>query len=197
MEYFRLPVGSYQANCYLVFDKQKNAVVIDPGAEPERLLRCIREHELCVKVILLTHAHFDHMMAVAEIQQATGAPLWLHEAEVSALSDDRRSMVPVPYPLTAQRLLHDGEEFAVGGLPFTVLHTPGHTEGSVCYLCSGTLFSGDTFFAGGGVGRTDFVGGSSAALWHSLERLSSLPPSTRVAAGHGEETTIAAEFQSF
>ncbi len=190
-----MSVGAYQANCYLVFDEQKNAVVIDPGAEPQRLLRCIGEHQLCVKAILLTHAHFDHMMAVADVQQATGAPLWLHEAEAPALSDSRRSMVPVPYPLTAQHVLCDGETFAVGNLHFTVLHTPGHTEGSVCYLCGDTLFSGDTLFAYGGVGRTDFVGGNACALWRSLKRLSSLPPNTRVATGHGEETTIAAELR--
>ncbi len=194
MEYLRLPVGSYGANCCLVFDKQNNAVVIDPGEEAARILRNIEEKSLSVKAILLTHAHFDHMGAVKALQDATNAPLWVHEAEVPALTDRSLSMMPIPYPLTADRVLHDGEPVTVGDLVFTVLHTPGHTAGSVCFLCEDTLFSGDTLFACG-VGRTDFAGGDSRALWNSLGRLSQLPPHTRVVAGHGEETTIGAEFR--
>ena len=194
MEYLRLPVGSYEANCLLVFDNQKNAVVIDPGEEEARILRNIEENQLVVKAILLTHAHFDHISAVKQLQEATGAPLWVHEAEVPALTDRHLNMMPFPYPLSADRVLHDGEEVTVGDLVFTVLHTPGHTAGSVCFLCGDTLFSGDTLFACG-IGRTDFAGGDSRAMWNSLERLSKLPPHTRVVAGHGEETTIGAEFR--
>ncbi|MBO5928691.1 MAG: MBL fold metallo-hydrolase [Clostridia bacterium] len=193
MKYLRLPVGSYQANCCLVFDEQKNAVVIDPGDEAPRILRVIQEHSLHVKVILLTHAHFDHILAVTAIQEATDTPLWVHEAEEPALADTRLSMVSFPYTLTADRLLHDGESVTVDELSFTVLHTPGHTAGSVCYRCENTLFSGDTLFAGG-MGRTDFPGGSSRLLWNSLEKLSHLPPHLTVVAGHGEETTIGREF---
>lgn len=194
MDYLRLPVGSYGANCCLVFDNQNNAVVIDPGEEATRILRNIEERSLSVKAILLTHAHFDHMGAVKPLQAATDAPLWVHEAEIPALTDRQLSMVPVPYPLTADRVLHDGEQITVGDLVFTVLHTPGHTAGSACFLCENTLFSGDTLFACG-VGRTDFPGGDTRALWNSLQRLSQLPPHTRVVAGHGEETTIGAEFR--
>ncbi len=194
MKYLRLPVGSYGANCCLVFDDKNNAVVIDPGEEAVRILRNIKEMALSVKAILLTHAHFDHMGAVKPLQDALSVPLWVHEREVPALTDRSLSMMPVPYPLVADRVLRDGEQVTVGDLVFTVLHTPGHTAGSVCFLCGDTLFSGDTLFACG-VGRTDFVGGDSRALWNSLERLSKLPPHTRVVAGHGEETTIGAEFR--
>ncbi len=194
MDYLRLPVGSYGANCCLVFDNKNNAVVIDPGEEATRILRNIEEKQLSVKAILLTHAHFDHMGAVKQLQASTDAPLWVHEKEVPALTDRRFSMMPIPCSLAADRVLHDGEQVTVGDLVFTVLHTPGHTAGSVCFLCEDTLFSGDTLFACG-VGRTDFVGGDSRALWNSLQRLSQLPPHTRVVAGHGEETTIGAEFR--
>ncbi len=194
MDYLRLPVGNYQANCCLVFDNKNNAVVIDPGEEAARILRNIEEQNLSVKAILLTHAHFDHIGAVKQVQAATHAPLWVHEAEIPALTDRNLSMMPIPYPLVADRVLHDGEQVTVGDLVFTVLHTPGHTAGSVCFLCEDTLFSGDTLFACG-VGRTDFAGGDSRALWNSLQRLSQLSPHTRVVAGHGEETTIGAEFR--
>lgn len=195
MDYLRLPVGSYGANCCLVFDSQKNTVVIDPGEEAVRILHSIEQHNLSVKAILLTHAHFDHIGAVKSLQDALSVPLWVHEREVPALTDRRLSMMSFPLPLTADRVLHDEEQFTIGDLAFTVLHTPGHTPGSVCYLCEDTLFSGDTIFACGGVGRTDFAGGDSRALWNSLQRLSTLPPHTRVVAGHGEETTIGAEFR--
>ena len=194
MDYLRLPVGNYQANCCLVFDNQNTAVVIDPGEEAARILRNIEENKLSVKAILLTHAHFDHIGAVKQVQKATNAPLWVHEAEVPALTDRQFNMMPIPYSLSADRELHDGEQVTVGDLVFTVLHTPGHTAGSVCFLCEDTLFSGDTLFACG-VGRTDFPGGDTRALWNSLKALSQLPPHTRVVAGHGEETTIGAEFR--
>lgn len=194
MDYLRLPVGNYQANCCLVFDNQNTAVVIDPGEEAARILRNIEENKLSVKAILLTHAHFDHIGAVKQVQKATNAPLWVHEAEVPALTDRQFNMMPIPYSLSADRELHDGEQVTVGDLVFTVLHTPGHTAGSVCFMCEDTLFSGDTLFACG-VGRTDFPSGDTRALWNSLKALSQLPPHTRVVAGHGEETTIGAKFR--
>lgn len=191
-------VGGYQANCYLVWDEQKNAVVIDAGAEPERLLRRVQEEGLSVKALLLTHAHFDHMLAVNALQQATGAPLYLHESEAPALSDPAVSLLSLcstPCRLTADRVLRDGDTVTAGALTFTALHTAGHTVGSCCYLCDGVLFAGDTLFAGS-VGRTDFPGGSYADQSASLRRLAALPPETVVLPGHGEATTIGRECAS-
>lgn len=195
MTYERLPVGAYQANCCLVYDESGRAVVIDPGDEAARLLAKIRENGLQVEAILLTHAHFDHIGAVQALQHETGAPLYVHEAEQKALTNPVYSMVTEPLSFVADHVLRDNDTVTVESMTLTVLHTPGHTEGSVCYLCENTLFAGDTLFAGS-VGRTDFAGGSFTALRESLVRLSALPDQVVVVPGHGAETTIGAEKRS-
>lgn len=189
------PVGDYQANCVFLSDEQGNAVVIDPGDEAPRLRQRLAEQHLKVGAILLTHAHFDHILAVRELQEATGAPLFIHAQDAPALSDSERSLIPPyrrPYVLTADRLLNDGDTVTVGELMLTVLHTPGHTPGSCCYRCGDLLIAGDTLFAGS-AGRTDFPGGNTEALYRSLRRLAELPAETRVISGHGEETAIGYE----
>ncbi len=195
MTYERLPVGAYQANCCLVYDESGRAIVIDPGDEAARLLAKIRENGLQVEAILLTHVHFDHIGAVQALQHETGAPLYVHEAEQKALTNPVYSMVTEPLSFVADHVLRDNDTVTVESMTLTVLHTPGHTEGSVCYLCENTLFAGDTLFAGS-VGRTDFAGGSFTALRESLVRLSALPDQVVVVPGHGAETTIGAEKRS-
>ena len=195
MTYQCISVGQLAANCCLVYDEQKRAAVIDPGDEAERLLTLIETYGLQVQAILLTHVHFDHIQAVKELKEATGAPLFVHEADVPALTDPAFSMVMFPYALNADRVLHNGDTIEIGELTFTVLHTPGHTRGSVCYHCDDTLFAGDTLCAGS-IGRTDFAGGDFAAMRQSLVRLATLPSETRVVPGHGSETTIGFEKQS-
>lgn len=189
-----LPVGAYAANCYLVYDENKRAVVIDPGAEPERLLAAVAREALDVQAILLTHVHFDHIMASRELKEATGAPLYVHAADQAGLEDPTYTLAPASYKVTADRVLQNGDTLTVGDLTFTVLHTPGHTLGSVCYSCDGVLFAGDTLFAGG-IGRTDLAGGDFNTICRSVRDLSALPPETRVLPGHGGETTIGLEKQ--
>ena len=195
MTYERLPVGAYQANCCLVYDDRHRAVVIDPGEEAPRLLAKIQALGLQVEAIFLTHVHFDHVGAVQALQDVTSAPLYVHEAELPALTDPLYSMVTEPLSLVADRVLQDNDTLTAGSLTFTVLHTPGHTRGSVCYLCEDALFAGDTLFAGS-VGRTDFAGGSFTALRESLVRLAALPEHIKVVPGHGPETTIGMEKRS-
>lgn len=195
MTYQCIPVGNLAANCCLVYDEQKRAAVIDPGDEAARLLAIIETYGLQVQAILLTHVHFDHIQAASELQAATGAPLFVHEAEVPALTDPTFSMVITPCDLSADRVLHDGDVVEIGQLTFEVLHTPGHTRGSVCYRCGDSLFAGDTLFAGS-IGRTDFAGGDFAAMRQSLIRLTKLPDDIRVVPGHGGETTIGIEKRS-
>lgn len=195
MHYACYPVGELQANCWMIWDDTRSAVLIDPGDEAPWLLRELSKRELTLKAILLTHAHFDHMMAVPALQQATHAPLYVHAADAPALSDGSLSLanwVGKPCLLTANYQLQDGEQITVGDTTFTVLHTPGHTVGSCCYLVGDTLFSGDTLFAGS-VGRTDFSGGDLGTLQNSLRRLAQLPPETYVLPGHNEPTTIGRE----
>lgn len=191
------PVGDYQANCVFLSDEEHRAVVIDPGSEAPRLLQRIREQRLQVETILLTHVHFDHLLAVRELQEATGAMLCVPAADEPALLDSNRSLIPAsrqPYPLLADRLLHDGDTVTCGEMTLEVWHTPGHTPGSSCYRCGQLLIAGDTLFAGS-VGRTDFPGGDAALLYQSLRRLASLPADTQVIPGHGESTTIGRELQ--
>ena len=189
------PLGALQANCVLVSDENGNTAVVDPGDEASRIVRLLEEQGATVKAILLTHTHFDHMLAVSDLQQATGAPLLVHEADAPALFNEALSLVPAylqPYVLKADRVLQDGDTVEIGSLTLTVMHTPGHTRGSCCYRCGDLLISGDTLFAGS-MGRTDLPGGDTAAMFRSLCRLSELPDETRVIAGHGEETTIGYE----
>lgn len=189
------PVGELRANCVLLCDGNGHAAVVDPGGDAPRILEKVRSMGATVDVILLTHAHFDHMLGVRELQAETGAPLFIHEADAPALSDaslNLMSMVCTPYALSADRLLKDGDAVSVGTDTWTVLHTPGHTRGSACYYGDGVLVSGDTLFAGS-MGRTDLPGGSTEQMVQSLRRLSTLPEDVRVIPGHGEETTIGFE----
>ena len=190
-----LPLGAYQTNTYIVHDSEaKSCAVIDPGYEADTILKTAAQLGLTVDAILLTHGHFDHVGAVEEIVGKTGCKLWISESDWSQF----------PNPVTAYfypiancdfcevQFCEDGEIIHAGGLTFQVLATPGHTHGSVCYLCENALFSGDTLFAGS-CGRTDLPGGSGKFLRASLERLAELEENYRVYPGHGESTTLTEE----
>ncbi len=197
MEIVTLPVGPLQANCILLFDEEKNAVVVDPGGDAQRILAEIRSRGLRVQAVLLTHVHFDHMLAAGEVQAAAGAPLWVPEGDEGALADPSRSLLGwMPgqggLPLKPDRLVKEGDVLSVGALRLTVIATPGHTPGSCCYRCENVLLTGDTLFAGG-VGRTDFPGGDFAALRQSLRRLNNLEGDYMVLPGHGPSTTLDGE----
>lgn len=187
MKIRKIPVGMLQENCYFVSDENGETAVIDPGDEADRLLGLLQSGGLTPRCILLTHGHFDHVGAAAALAERHHCPVYLHEADRALPA----RLTGGPLPQT--RALHEGDELAVGALRFRVLETPGHSTGSVSLLCCDALFSGDTIFAGGSWGRTDFPGGSEPALRASLRRLAALPPQTRVFPGHGSETTIAAE----
>ncbi len=186
MKIYTLPLGQLQTNCYLVADEDGVAAVIDPAAAPERILQTARGSSLTIQAILLTHGHFDHVGAVAGLSQALRCPVWMHESELT-----------LPEYLTDGPLYYtdgygEGDTVTVGRLNFTVLHTPGHTPGSVCLRCEDALFSGDTLFAGS-CGRTDFSGGSGSEMCRSLRRLAQLPGDLAVYPGHGEATTLERE----
>lgn len=187
MNILTLTLGPLATNCYLVWNEgASQAVVIDPAAKPQQIIETLRANKLTLAAILLTHAHFDHIGALKPIFAATGAPIYLGEAD-----RDDPSQLCYDY-LTYTDLCRDGDVIEAAGLRFAVLATPGHTPGSVSYLCGQTLFSGDTLFSGS-YGRTDFPGGSDVQLLSSLRRLSALNAETRVLPGHGEETTIERE----
>lgn len=190
-----LTLGAYQTNCYIVHEAaSKTCAVIDPGYEPETILSKVAELGLTVEAILLTHGHFDHVGAVEAIVSATGCALWMSESDYSQFPNPINAHY---YPIancdfTEVCFCEDFEEISAGGLTFTVYATPGHTYGSVCYLCDGAIFSGDTLFAGS-CGRSDLPGGDTNALRASLERLSELEGDFDIYPGHGESTTLAQE----
>ena len=192
-----LSLGAYQTNCYIVHDSAASScAIIDPGYDAAAVLAKVRSLGLTVDAILLTHGHFDHVGAVEEIVEKTGCKLWMTEADWSQRISP---MTAYFYPIancdfTAVQFCEDGEVIHAGGLRFTVMTTPGHTWGSVCYRCGDALFSGDTLFAGS-CGRTDLPGGDWDTIQESLQRLALLDGSIAVYPGHGESTTIAREKQ--
>jgi glyoxylase-like metal-dependent hydrolase (beta-lactamase superfamily II) len=193
----RLTVGEFATNCYLVGCEEKSeALVMDPGAEAGKILA---ELALCgweLKKVVLTHAHFDHFGAAAEILAQYNVPLLIGEADGRGLEDPGLNLAgffgDCKQSLKADELLAEGQKVEIGALEFTVLHTPGHTPGSICLLGGDVLFTGDTLFAGS-CGRTDLPGGSMSMLQESLRRLASLPENLQVLPGHGPSSTIGQE----
>ncbi|MGI6367925.1 MAG: MBL fold metallo-hydrolase [Anaerolineae bacterium] len=197
MEIIRLQVGPIGANCYLVASvRTGQALVIDPGDEPDRILAALRSRDLAVGAVVLTHYHFDHVGAAAAIQQETDAPLCIGAGDAAALENPPALFgLTGPAGLRADTRLHQGDLVAFGELALTVLETPGHTAGGISLYGEGhdVLFSGDTLFRRG-IGRTDLPGGSTSTLQDSIRnRLYALPAQTVVHPGHGEATTIGEE----
>jgi len=195
MKIHTLPLGAYQTNCYII-QNGENCAIIDPGYEPDTILGFLSKHGLTADAILLTHGHFDHVGAVEKIVEKTGCALWMCEGDWSQRISPLTSYF---YPIancdfTEVQFCEEGQEISAAGLSFRVLETPGHTHGSVCYLCGDAMFSGDTLFAGS-CGRTDLPGGDWNTIQESLQRLAALEGSYTVYPGHGDSTTLAAERQ--
>lgn len=185
MDIHCIVTGLLQENCYVVSENRSQAVVVDPGDNAPDLLLYLRSRGLTPELILLTHAHQDHTGALVALQQAYNTPVAVHRMDNGLLEGS------VP-KAEAARFVEGEEVLHVCGLSIRVLHTPGHSWGSCCYLIDDALFSGDTLFAGS-IGRTDFEEGDWEAMQASLELLRSLPSSTRVFPGHGPSTTISRE----
>jgi hydroxyacylglutathione hydrolase len=191
-----LPVGSFEANCYIVgAEKTGEGLLIDPGDAAAEILLNIARQNLKIGLIVLTHGHFDHIGAVKEIKDATRAPIAIHAEDAgSLLKNTAGAMFGLTYtpPPAPERLLKNGDVVKVGDLNFTVMHTPGHSPGSMCLYGENVLFSGDTLFKEG-IGRSDFPGGNYRMLMDSLHNLMALPENTVVYPGHGPQTTIGYE----
>jgi len=193
----KLVVGSLENNCYIIADEKTNECFItDPGDEPDRILDLIHKNNLIMKYIICTHAHFDHVAAIPEIKEETKARIVLHSDDLNMYRSTKDQAAvwgyeidPLPEP---DIFVSEGDILEVGGLKFEVLHTPGHTQGSICLYGEGIVITGDTLFAGS-VGRTDLQGGDISKLRKSFKRLMSLPDEIKVLAGHGPESTIKKE----
>ena len=195
----KLVVGPLAANCYLVgSEASKEGMIIDPGDEAEAILENIKDLELDIKSIVLTHGHIDHIGALKEVKGATGAEVAIHSDDVQALQQNSVGAMfglSYPTPPPPDRLLQDGDSVDIGDLHFSVLHTPGHSPGCICLLGGGVVFSGDTLF-NFGIGRYDLPGGNYSQLMDSIHtKLMVLPDNTAVYPGHGPDTTIGTERQ--
>ena len=202
MEIKRLVLGLVRTNCYIVYSEEtKNAVIIDPAADSRRIMEEISGLGVVPEAVLLTHGHFDHMLAAESLKNGYQIPICVHKADAELVKNPdlncSEQFLHMAYAISANEELEDGQELRFLDGAFTVLSTPGHTEGSCCYYSKedNILFSGDTLFQGS-VGRTDLPTGSAAKLVNSIrEKLFVLPEDTLVLSGHGDQTTIGEEKQ--
>ena len=197
----KLEVGPIMANCFILgCESTKEAVVIDPGDDSDRILMELAKSELNVKYLINTHGHFDHVGANKRMKEVTGAKLAIHPEDEPMFKELSHSASM--FGLTAQNsppadiLLKHGDEISFGEINLKVIHTPGHSKGGICLYTKGHLFSGDTLFAGS-IGRTDLPGGDYDTLISSIRNnLLSLDDKTIVYTGHGPETTLGDERRS-
>ena len=198
-----LPVGPLQCNCSIIGDDTtRDAMVIDPGDDIADVLAIIHKHNLQVRQIVITHAHIDHVGGAMKLRQATGAPILMNQNDYALVKmlDVQAAWLGMKSPgqVEVDRSVGDADKVEAGPLVANVIHTPGHTEGSVClyFPAQQKLIAGDTLFAGS-IGRTDLPGGSYDKIIHSLhEKVLALPDDTLVVPGHGPLTTIGDERES-
>ncbi len=195
--------GSFFSNCYLILpENTRESVMIDPGMESGKVLEAVKGENAAVKYIICTHGHIDHIGAAAEVIEALSpSPLLLiHSGDKDMLLDPELNLAGFAgiefSPLEPDIILKDGDRVTAGEIELSVIHTPGHSPGSICLLSEGVVFTGDTLFASG-VGRTDFPGGSKDVLINSIQRkLMPLGPDSVIYPGHGPDSTIGREKQS-
>ncbi|MCK5005017.1 MAG: MBL fold metallo-hydrolase [Candidatus Aminicenantes bacterium] len=198
-EYKKIVVGELEVNCYLVYSKEsKKCFILDPGDESERIIKIIRDIQLIPEAVILTHAHMDHCGGVSLILSEFDIPLMMHEKELPVLRSDINkefsAALGLSIPDAPDRYIAEGDEIGADDLKIRVIHTPGHTPGSICLMTGNHLFTGDTLFAGS-IGRTDLPGGDFSVIQNSLEILKRFPPETFILPGHGDTTTLKQELE--
>jgi hydroxyacylglutathione hydrolase len=192
-----IPTGRIDGRSYVAVDESGVAAVIDPDVNLEAIIAVLEAEGAVVKVILLTHCHFDHTGGAAALRERTGAPIAMHAIDADGVNDQETNMTasfgqPPVTGITVDRRLADGDRLPLGSAEIEVLHTPGHTAGGCCYHVGGDLFSGDTLFRGA-YGTTHCTGGSMDALRQSISRLYLLDGETVIWPGHGHKSTIERE----
>lgn len=194
-----LTVGPLEANAYILYHTAaKEAVVIDPGDEEKKILRELDKSGCTLNYMLLTHGHADHIGAVPYLKQQTKATVAMHAADADMLTSSKRSLWRMFYGerpfglMQSDLMLKEGDILPLGDEEIHVMHTPGHSPGSICFMCGDYLFTGDTLFKSG-VGRVDLPGGDGTLLQRSLKRINQLERNCIICAGHGNETTMQEE----
>lgn len=199
MEIFHFTTGQMDVNTYIIKQPDNNeCFIIDPGGENKSLISYLTEKKLIITHILLTHGHFDHIEAVRTLKEKYGASIYIHTNDSAMLSDPTKNLSSylnqsIVQP-DADHYLTDESEIQIGKMVVNIIYTPGHSKGSVCYLCENILFSGDTLFKGS-IGRSDFPDSDFNELQNSLKKLLLLNPSFLVYPGHGEFTTLEVEMK--
>lgn len=194
----RIEVGPLLTNCYLIWDDEGNGIIVDPGDEPDKIWGLVEGEGVSVRAIVVTHAHVDHIAAAGPLCRRTKLPLSMHGEDKPLLSsyiDQAISFLGVDYippPPEEISFVEDGDLIEAGSISLSVIHTPGHSPGSICLKGEGILFSGDLIFKGS-VGRTDLPGGDIEMLMRSIRKILILPHDTKIYPGHGPETTLGFE----
>lgn len=195
MKISKFILGNMQTNCYFIIDEESKAcIVVDPADSIEVIMQKLSDKGLKCEKIILTHGHFDHMLALEALREKTEAPLLVHEADNELLQDPNKSLMafyagintPIRQP---EIFLHDGDVIDFHGNEIKVIHTPGHTAGSCCFILGEHMISGDTLFRGN-VGRYDFYGGDYETMQKSLKKISELTVNYRIYPGHGPSTHL-------
>lgn len=199
MIFEKLRIGELGTNCYIFGDsKTKEVAVVDPADEGSVILDSINKNEYKVKYIIITHGHFDHIGEVEFIKKETGAKVLIHRIDNELIEDPEKNMSAYGFTLagaikaTADRLLEDGDEISLGENSFKIIHTPGHTMGSICILYEDSLFSGDTLFKET-VGRTDLPNANPSEMQKSIKKLMNLNDNIKVFPGHGDSSEMGHE----
>lgn len=195
MKIYTLALGELGANCYILETSSRKAMIIDPGDEAHEIVKTLASKELTPAMILLTHGHFDHFMAAGELAETFGISIFIHEADSIMLNDAEKSLYSFINPIVDFKpvenfkIFSEGAEFVVDDIKLNVIHTPGHSKGSVCFIGDGAIFTGDTLFAGS-IGRTDPPFGNYDELILSLEKLKFLSENYTIFPGHGRASLL-------
>ncbi|HZK33251.1 MAG TPA: MBL fold metallo-hydrolase [Tissierellaceae bacterium] len=197
MEIIRVTAGVYGVNCYIVYDNTKEGIVVDPGGDADEILEIIKEKEINIKYIVLTHGHGDHIGGLVELKNTLKVPIMIHGEDRTMLADGSKNLSPTMamgrVEVEPDILLKDGDIIKMGNQEILVIHTPGHTKGGIALKVQDNIITGDTLFTGS-IGRTDLLGGDYSQLIESIkEKLFIYPDETKVYPGHGPSSTIGRE----
>lgn len=197
MKIIRMMAGVYGVNCYLLYDESKEGIVVDPGGDVDEILEVIKENELDIKYIVLTHGHGDHIGGLMGLKAALDVPVMVHEFEKELLMDGSKNLSPTmamgKVEVEPDILLKDGDKIKVGNGEILVIHTPGHTKGGISLKIGDNILTGDTLFKGS-IGRTDLLGGNYEQIIESIKtKILVYPDETMIHPGHGPSSTIASE----